>query len=170
MKLLLYEKITFRTRLNNKEVIKRVEDNIEQGKSVEFNFFSFLNKDKTTYYKGEVNNDKFDIKRINFSRYDLQPDINGIIIKDLLGTILTIKLRVSGKAIALLLIGILFTIVVVKSTKNNENDNYDLNSQILFVCLFSFAIYVQIFFSFIYESWKLKKTFQKMFDAEIIEE
>lgn len=170
MKIFLYENITFRTRLNNNEVIKLLEENIEKGKSADFGFFSFLNKDKTTYYKGEVNNDKFDIKRINFHRFDLQPDINGIIIKDLLGTLLTIKLRVSGKAFALLIFGVLFAILAVQTSNKDKLDSHEFTSLVLFVFLFSFAIYIQIVFSFFYESRKLKNAFQKMFDAEIIKE
>lgn len=164
MNYLPYENITYKTRLTEDELIKRLEENTEPKKLLRF---GILGIGKTKTYEGDINRQEFSIQRIIWYRNSFLPRITGTMLSELHGTRIDVKMRLHPwviifswfwcSCVGLVCIGIL--------TQAFDNSVFSL---IPFGMLLFY--YTMTMGAFKFESVPTKKALQKLFDAEMIEE
>lgn len=101
MKFLPTENITYKTRLKEDEIIRRLSDCIEPEKTFRFGIFS---SGSTKSYEGKINGQTFNIKRIISYRNSFLPRINGVIERDFDGLTIKVKMRLHTFVIVFLCI------------------------------------------------------------------
>src|SRR4051812_42037105 len=90
MKFLPIENITYKTKLKTNEVVERLSDVIEPGKTFRLGIFG---NNSTKLYQGDISDLTFDIRRIISYRNSFLPRISGVIQNDFNGTTITVKMR-----------------------------------------------------------------------------
>ena len=164
MKYLPRENITYKTKLNEDEVIKRLLNFIEPEKTFSFGIIS---SGSIKSYEGQINGQTFKIKRIIGYRNSFLPIINGIIEKDYDGeTTIKVKMRLQIFIIVFLfiwcggagLIGIAFL--------TQAFDGSEFNPAILIPFGMLILVYALVMGAFKFESNKSKKDLQSILEAE----
>ena len=79
MKIFPFERINYRTRLSEDEIIKRLNDMVEPEKLL---LFRFLSRKVTKPYEGHINTRKFSIRRKIDYGNSFHPRIKGELQKD----------------------------------------------------------------------------------------
>jgi hypothetical protein len=166
MKFLPTENITYKTRLKEEEVVKRLSDLIEPEKTFRFGIFS---SGASKSYEGQINGQTFVIKRIIGYRNSFLPRINGIIERDFDGMTIKVKMRLNIFVIVFLCIWcggvglgcIAFLIQAFGSSEFNPATLIPFG-MLIFVYLLTMG-------GFKFESNKSKKDLQNIFEADIIE-
>lgn len=164
MSFLPIEKITYKTRLNQDEIFKRLSEIVEPKKILRFGIFR-NNSSKT--YEGEFNTNSFEIQRIISYRNSFLPIINGTIEKEFDGMAIHMKMRLHVFVMIFLCIWcgviLLATIILLSQTFSN----WDLGLFSLIPIGMLLFAYVLTMGAFKYESNKSKKELQNLFEAEI---
>ena len=161
MLLLPIDNFTYKTKLKEDEIIKRLSKLI---KPENISFFS------TNEYAGEIRGETFNINR-NVSTYNgLVPQINGLIKNDIDGAtiIVTMKLKIQV-AIFLYILGIILGLVFLVNTTQALID-WKLNvwSVVSFVMLL--LIYICIMIGFKMESVRSMDDLALLFEADILDD
>ena len=164
MKYLPFENITYHTKLDYKEILSRIGDNIEPLKRFKFTTF-FENKIKP--YEGTVNGNTFFIKRLIAYQNSFLPRVKGKLIDDENGIKVKVKMRlnpfisffVGFWCLALGLASIIGLIVFISKDKFEP---------LVILALFSMTLffYLLITLGFKYESNKTKKYLADLFESE----
>jgi hypothetical protein len=167
MKFLPAENITYKTKLKEEEILKRLSDNVEPEKMFRFGMFF---GGSTKPYEGQINRQEFDIKRIIGYRNSFLPRINGIIERDYDGMTIKVKMRLHVLVIAFLcvwcsFVGLACIIVLIHVLGSSE-----FNPMTLIPFGMLIFVYALTMRSFKYESNKSKRDLQRILEAEIIEE
>lgn len=173
MKYLPFEKITYKTKLSEEEVFRRLSENIELGKNVDNSFLSYFKHSydvNNNYYEGDIDNNSFKVKRIIRYRNSSLPIIIGVLSKDYNSTTIFVIMRIHYLVMLFIIFwcsGILFGL-------------FSMSRYLIEKSEFTFAIFafpVMLLFAYLitllpfkYESRKSIKDLKTMFDAEIIEE
>jgi hypothetical protein len=167
MFLLPFEDITYKTRLKEDEVIKRLSDFIEPPKT---NRFGTLGVGSVRPYEGKIDGEEFTIRRIVEHRNSFLPKINGTIEKDYVGTIVRVKMRIDRFVVVFMVVwlggvGVALTSFVTDAIDNAEFNPsvFVLSGMFLFGCVLALG-------GFKSESIKSKKQLKELFEAEIVEE
>jgi hypothetical protein len=167
MKFLPTENITYKTKLKEDEIIKRLSDNIEPKKTFRGGFFG---SGSSKLYEGQINNHTFDINRIINYRNSFLPRINGIIEKSNEGTTIKVKMRLHAFVIIFLCIwggavGLGCISVLTQAFGGSELDSVTM---IPFGMLI--FMYILTMGGFKSESSRSKKDLQTIFETEIFDE
>jgi len=101
MKIFPFERINYRTRLSEDEIIKRLNHMVEPEKLL---LFRFLSRKLTKPYEGHINTRKFSIRRIIDYGNSFHPRIKGELQKGSNGITINIKMRLNIYAIIFLII------------------------------------------------------------------
>lgn len=166
MKFLPAENITYKTRLNEDEIIKRLSDYIEPEKTF---WLGMFNSSSTKSYEGQIEGQRFNIKRIIKYRNSFLPRINGVIERDLDGLTIKVKMRLHIFVIVFLCIwcGGVGLGCIALLTESLNSSEINLATLIPFGMLM-FA-YLLTMGGFKFESNKSKRDLQTIFEAEIID-
>lgn len=156
MKFLPIEHITYKTKLKEDEVFKRLSDLVEQG--MMFRTISFRGS-STKPYEGVIGGRVFSISRRNSSYV-----IKGIIGKDYDSVIIKVKIRLNIVIMVFMsLVCVTLGLVCVSLLRQSfPPQNLGPFGLLLF-------IYLVIIMGFNSESNKSKKDLQRVFEADIIE-
>jgi len=166
MKFLPTENITYKTRLKEEEIIKRLSECVEPEKTFRFGVFS---SGSIKSYEGKVNARTFDIKRIIGYQNSFLPRINGIIENEYDGLNIRVKMRLHIFVIVFLCfwcggVGLACITDLIQFFGNSE---FNLASFIPFgMLIFAYGLTMG---AFKFESNKSKKDLQRIFEADIIE-
>lgn len=166
MKFLPTENITYRTKLKEEEIVKRLSEIIEPKKTFRL---SILSSDSSKSYEGQINGQTFEIKRIIGYRNSFLPRINGIIERDFNGMTIKVKMRLHILVIVFLFIwcGAVGLGCLASLTRVFGNSEFNLTTLIPFGMLI--FVYLMTMGGFKFESKKSKKDLQTIFEADIIE-
>lgn len=166
MKFLPTENITYKTRLKEDEIIRRLSDCVEPEKTFRFDIFS---SGSTKKYEGQINGHTFKINRIISYRNSFLPRIEGKIERDLDGLIIKVKMRLHIFVIVFLCIwcsGVgLGCIALLRQALNSS----EFNPATLIPFGMLIFVYLLTMGGFKFESNKSKKDLQRIFEADIIE-
>jgi len=165
MNLLPYENLTFRTKLKEDEIIKRLIKLTEPKRALRFGIFT---KSSTKLYEGEIYAKHFHITRIIRYRNSFLPEINGVIQANIYETQINIKMRLSNFAIVFMsfwcLITMLISIIALISAIK-----YDLAKTGVLIPLGMLIFgYLLTMAGFKSESSKSIEDMLKLFEGEII--
>lgn len=160
MKLLPIEHITYRTKLREEEVFKRLSDLVEPG--MMFRTISFRGS-STKLYEGVIDGRRFQISRIKEHR-NSNLVIKGIIEKGYDGLSIKIEMRLNIfiMVFMFLVCGTLGLICISLLRQSFPPQNLGPFGLLLF-------IYVLTIGGFNSESNKSKKDLQRVFEADLIE-
>lgn len=167
MKFLPVENITYKTRLREEEIVKRLSGIIEPEKVVRMNIFS---SSPTKSYQGQINGLTFDITRIIRYRNSFLPMIHGTIERDFDGLKIKVKMRLHTFVIVFLCVwcGGVGIVCIASLSQAFDGSAFDPNMLIPFgMLLFGYLMAIG---GFKFESYKSKKDLQTLFEAEIIED
>jgi hypothetical protein len=166
MKFLPIENITFKTKLKESEIIRRLSDCIEPEKAFRSSIFS---SNSTKPYEGQIKGHSFNIKRIIGYRNSFLPRINGVIERDLDGLTIKVKMRLHTFVIVFLCIwcGGVVPGSLAFLLQSLEDSTFNPATSIPFSMLL--LVYALTMGGFKYESYKSKKDLQAIFEADIIE-
>jgi hypothetical protein len=166
MKFLPLEEITYKTKLNENEIIKRLSDNMEPLKANRFRNFSnrYLKP-----YQGQINGHMFEVKRIITYRNSFLPRINGIISSDPDGTIIKVKMRLHVFIIVFMCCWFSAVIIGCIAAIAYAIDSPKLSPFALIPLIMLIGGYVMTMGGFKSESAKSKKDLQKIFEADTME-
>jgi hypothetical protein len=167
MKFLPAENITYKTKLKEDEILKRLSDNVEPEKIFRFGMFI---SGSTKSYEGQINRQKFDIKRIIGYRNSFLPRINGIIEKDYDGMTIKVKMRLHTFVIVFLCIWCSFVGFGCITVLTQAFGSSEFNPAALIPFGMLIFMYALTMGAFKFESNKSKKDLQRIFEAEITEE
>jgi len=167
MMLLPTENITYKTRLKEEEIIKRLSDIIEPEKPYRFSIFS---SGSTKPYEGQITNQTFDITRIIRYRNSFLPRIKGVIERDYDGIRIKIKMRLHVLVMVFVCLwcsafGPMSIAVVTQSFRN-----LDFNLEDFIPVGMLLFVYAMTMAGFKFESNKSKKDLQGLFEADIVKE
>jgi len=168
MKLLPFENITYKTSLKEDEVIKRLEEKVDQEPGLKFGLVKKKNANK---YHGSIVKQTFDIYRIISYRNSFLPRITGIVENDFDGTSIRVKMRMHVFVNIFLCswFGLIGYGLVLSFIQMNEKPDFDSS---IFITLFGLLLfaYALTLGAFKYESNKSKKDLKQLFEADIVEE
>jgi hypothetical protein len=166
MVFLPYDIITYKTKLERSEIIKRLSEITDQHK-----LFAFARNADFAFmqYKGKITETGFEIVRITSYRNTSKPIIIGTIESKTNSTTIKIKIQMQLYAKLTLLFlsfisGIPCIYVLTQITKESTFDNTEKFPFILLFGLYTFAL---TFFKF--ESWSVQEELQALFEADIID-
>lgn len=165
MKYLPFENITYRTRLDAEEVLKRLNEIIEpvQGFRMPVIFGGGDHKP----YEGSINGMSFKISRIIDHTNSFLPIIEGVVEKDYKGIKVNVKMRLTimDWVVTLIMYGGMMFIATCMFIFNG------INSQLLILIFVGVPIFIygMTQFGFKSESIPAKKYFAKLLEAEIEE-
>ena len=168
MKYLPTENITYKSKLNEEEILKRLSEIIEPEKMFRFDFFK---SGSSKSYEGQIIGHTFDISRIISDRNSFLPRISGVIERDYNGLTIKVKMRLHLFVLVFLCIctvgvGIgCFAAFLTQVINKSE-----LNPVLLAPFGFLAFMYLLTMFGFKTESRRSKKDLQLLFEADIIED
>ena len=167
MKYLPFENITYRTKLDSNEVLKRISEKVEPKKPFRITEIFWENNYKP--YKGIVKGKTFNITRIIQYRNSFLPQIKGNVENDINGTKVNIKMRLHPIVLTFMIIwfsgvgiGFLLTLSILLSNKSFEPMTLIPFGMLIFG-------YALVTGGFKYESIKSKKYFNELFESEFEE-
>jgi hypothetical protein len=166
MKYLPIENITYKTRLNEEELYRRLSNSMEPEKRLRFSFFG---SSSTKTYEGKMSGQTFNMKRIIRYRNSFLPRITGIIEKDFDGLTITVKMRLHILVTVFLCFwctGVGLASVAVLTQVISHSEFYPQTMIPFGMLIFAYVITMG---GFKFESNKSKKDLQALFEADIIE-
>ncbi|MCC7452646.1 MAG: hypothetical protein IT222_00660 [Crocinitomix sp.] len=166
MKYLPSENITYKSKLKEDEIIKRLSETVEPEKLIRFSFFS---KSASKYYEGYVDGQTFSMRRIISYRNSFIPKITGLIEPDFDGTTIRVKMRLHIFVIVFLCIWCGGVGLAFITTLAYSFSNFEFNPATIFLFIMLLFLYTLTMVGFKYESKKSKKHLQDVFQAEIID-
>ncbi len=165
MKYLPFENITYKSKLESEEILKRISEIIEPRKM--FRTIRFFESNNHKPYEGTITGNSFKITRIIGYRNSFLPRIKGIVEKDFNGTNVNVKMRVNTFVIVFMLIwlgGVGIGCLVALTLMFNNKHFEPMTLIPLGMLIFGYALVTG---GFKYESVKSKEYLAKLFDAEI---
>lgn len=100
MKLLPTEDLVYKTKLKEDEVLRRLSNYIELDNAL---IFKMLGSTKS--YRGKIDGQTFNMRRIvRYREHSIIPQITGVVERDIEGTIIRVKMRLSVIGVAILCI------------------------------------------------------------------
>ncbi|WP_340201740.1 hypothetical protein [Ascidiimonas sp. W6] len=165
MKLLPFENIIYRTKLDSEEILKRIGDVIEPYRK--FRIIGIFGISNYEPYQGNINGSSFSVSRIIGYKNSFQPRIKGTIEKDFNGIKVKVKMRLSPFILTFALLWFAFVILSFASilTICIKKGSFE---PIIFIPLgMFFLVYGLTTGGFKYESMKSKEYFAQLFEAEI---
>jgi hypothetical protein len=165
IKYLPFENITYRTKLDSEEIIKRINDSIEAKKT--FRILGIFGNSNHKPYEGNINGNSFNISRIIGYRNSFLPRIKGEIEKGYGSTSINVKMKLHPFVLAFMCVwcggvGLGFIAFLNSSI---EKETFEPTIFIPFgMLIFGYGLTTV---GFKYESIKSKKYLAKLFDAEI---
>ena len=165
MKYLPFENITYQTKLDSEEILKRINEIIEPKKT--FRMTGIFGSSDHKPYEGSVNGNSFSITRIIGYRNSFLPRIKGSIKKDFGKTVVNVKMRLHPFVLVFMFIwcggvGLGFLAFLTSSLEKGTFEPAILIP--LAMLLFGYGLTTG---GFKYESIKSKKYLAELFEAEI---
>ena len=165
MKYLPFENITYHTKLESEEILKRINEIIEPQKT--FRMTGIFGSSNHRPYEGNVNGNSFSMTRIIGYRNSFLPRINGKIEKDFRKTEVNVKMRLHPFVLVFMFVwcggvGFGFLAFLAASIGKGAFDPAILVP--LGMLLFGYGLTTG---GFKYESIKSKKYLAELFEAEI---
>jgi hypothetical protein len=166
MKFLPTEKITYRTKLKEDEIINRLGAYIEPKKTFRFGLFG---SGSTKSYEGQIIGHTFKINRIISYRNSFLPRIEGIIKREFDETTVLVKMRLHIFIIVFLClwcsgVGYLCFTLFPQKIRNS-----DFSLEMLIPIGMLLFVYAVTMAAFKFESRKSKKDLQNIFEANIVD-
>ena len=167
MKYLPFENITYKTKLEPEEILKRLRNHLEPKKM--FRKRGIFKKETYKAYEGTIDGSTFSINRIIAYKNSFAPRINGTITKGINRTEIKVKMRLHPFVYFFMVIWIsflaVFGLVFLNISDNINNPQY-----------FSYLPFGMLLFGYIlatggfkYESIKSKKFFTELFEVDHVE-
>jgi hypothetical protein len=167
MKYLPFENITYRSILDQQEVLKRIEEIIEPPKTLSLSDI-FGNNDHRPY-KGSTTGNSFSMTRIINYKNSFLPRIIGVIEEDHSGTRINVKMRLHKIVFAFMLLWLGVAGIVCLGVFATMFGDQDFAPQSLIpFAMFLFG-YALVTGGFKYESIKSRKYLAELFEAEMDE-
>ena len=167
MKYLPFENITYKTKLDSDEILKRLDEIIEPKKI--FRMTGIFKSSNHKPYQGNVNGNSFDITRIINYNNSFLPRITGNVERDLGNTKINVKMRLHPFVLVFMFIwcgGIGFGFLTLLNS-NIENEKFEPG--ILLPLVMLLLGYGMTTGGFKYESSKTKKYLGELFEAKIMD-
>ncbi|WP_290698807.1 hypothetical protein [Lacinutrix sp.] len=167
MKYLPFENITYKTKLESEEILKRVAGIIEPKKN--FRISGLFGGNNNKPYEGSIGLNSFKINKIIGHQNSFLPRIKGKIVKDFNGTQVNVKMKLSIFVIAFMCVWFGGVIVgcFVGLSSFLDSTSFEPMALIPFgMLIFGYAL---VTVGFKYESVKSKKYFAELFEARIKE-
>lgn len=167
MKFFPSEKITYKTKLKEDEIVNRLSQIMEPEKRIRLHLFQ---KGDSKSYEGKMVGRIFKMTRIIRYRNSFLPIINGTIIPDFDGTTIEVKMRLHpfvAVFIGIWMGGVFLAclLMLIEILRTFQTKGFQPMLLIPFgMLLFG---YVLTMAGFTYESKKTKKDLQRIFEAEI---
>ena len=163
MKYLPFESITYETNLDSKEILKRINEEIEPIKK--FRMSGVFSNYKHKPYEGYINNYSFRMSRIMEYQNSFTPIIKGVIKNNLKGTKINITMELHPFILILMcslpfIIGIIFVI-------SDYVGIFPFGLNALMSLLTTFLVYLIMIIAFKFESRKSKEYLFNLFEAKI---
>ena len=178
MKFLPVENIVYKTNLTEDEVKKRLLENVDSWSDNIFSRYNVIfGNGLTTPYEGKIIGRSFKIKTIGRKKNVFRPTISGIIINDVDGSTILVKMRlhlfmlVFLYLLSMLLMG--FTAIIQALIWFSDvSPKIVISLAFLLIPMFGMflPLYAIIMVIFNYGSRKLKTDLAKIFQADIIKE
>ncbi|GAB3694406.1 hypothetical protein GCM10027592_15280 [Spirosoma flavus] len=166
MILLPYERITYRTRLCESEIITRLLDSVEPKRTFRF---ELLWSSSEKPYQGEIVGNQFTITRIIRYRNSFLPQISGVIQSGFQETTVQVKMGLHPFVIVFLCgwVGFIsmFLTGIWANLFRSENHFNPIALLPLGMIVFAYAITMA---GFKYESNRSRKDLLELFEAEIV--
>jgi hypothetical protein len=165
MKYLPFENITYKTKLDSEEILKRMGNMIEPKK--DFRISGIFGNSNHKPYEGSINGNSFNITRIIGYRNSFLPKIKGTIEKDFNETKVNVKMRLHPFVIAFMFIwfgGVGIGCLAVLIFISNSQDFEPMTLIPFGMLIFGYALVTG---GFKFESIKSKKYLAELFEAEI---
>ncbi len=165
MKYLPFEHIIYKTKLNEEELLLRLESIIEEKKIFRFRLF---NNNESKPYEGQVEGNTFKISRIINYRNSFLPVITGMVEKSFDHSTITVKMRLNLFVLIFLIVW--FSITLFGSFALTIKFLSDMKFDPMYLIPFGMLIfgYLIAILPFKFESKKSKNDFKMLFEAEII--
>jgi hypothetical protein len=161
-----YDNITYKTKLEKSEIIKRLSEITNQHKLIGLAWNADF---AIRHYKGKITKSGFEILRITSYGNSAKPIINGIIESKTDGTTIKIKIQLQlyAKIILLLLCCILGISCIYILTQITKESTFNNTEKFPFILLLGIYAFILTFFKF--ESWSVQEELQALFKAEIMD-
>lgn len=161
------ENITYRTKLNEEEIVKKLGDVLEPEKSIGFDG---LSSGSSPSYYGQIKGRTFYIYRIITYRNTFLPRINGYIESDSDGTTINVKMRLHFFVILFMFfwfsgVGFGFILALKEIIRSSE-----FNPGIVVTIGMLLFGYFGTLLAFKSESYRSKKDLKTIFEADVIKE
>lgn len=167
MKLLPVENITYKTRLKEDELIRRLKVIVEPEETSGFGTYNYGNRKK---YVGEIKGLTFSINRIIYYRNSFLPQIHGSIEKDHEGSVVKVKMNLNVFVFAFLcfcFVAAAIAFIMFLSVASTSSFLKPAPFISFGVLIF---LYLMTMGGFKFESRKAKNDLRTIFEAEISEQ
>lgn len=167
MKYLPIENITYKTRLKEEELIRRLSETIEPKKIFRFGIFG---RNSTKTYEGQIIGKTFKIRRIIRYRNSFLPRIKGIIENDHEGMSIHVKMRLHAFITVFICLwwgGAVFAFIAFLI---QESEKSEISAALFLPLGMLLFAYILTLGGFKFESNKAKNDLKRIFEAEIIKE
>ncbi|HEB62560.1 MAG TPA: hypothetical protein ENI82_05345 [Bacteroidetes bacterium] len=166
-KYLPYEKIVYRSHLDPKEIIRRIEENTEPYKK--FKLFGDFNDGELKYFNGSIEGDSFKLTRIMNYRNSFAPMIKGNVETDENGSKITVKMSLHTIVKIFIYFWVSSVLTAFFSLLSSIFIERKFSPEILLLFGMLVFIFMLMVFGFKYESDKSKKYLAHLFETEIKE-
>jgi hypothetical protein len=165
MPFLPFEKLIYKTKIKEDEVIRRITDFMEPEKTFRFNLFQKTAKP----YEGKINGRSFNLRRLIRYRNSFRPEIEGEISPDLNGTTINVKMRLHKAIIVFLCLWCGFVIYAFFGFLQESRTDPKFAAFLLIPVGMLLFVYILTIAAFSHESSRSKSDLQKLLEAEITE-
>ena len=169
MKYLPFENIIYRTRLDSTEILKRLGESIEIKKTKLISEIRISNYHKP--YEGNIKGSSFFLTRIIWYRNSFLPRIKGVVLDDINGTKIHVRMRIHPFVAVFMFIwfGVLGIMLFIFLISFLSRQNFEAKVMVMGLVPFGMIVvgYALMMGAFKYESIKSKKYLCELFEAEI---
>ena len=166
MKYLPFENITYQTKLDSEEILKRINEIIEPERT--FRLRGIFKKSNSKPYEGSIIGNAFNLTRLIGYKNSFLPRIKGNIEKDFGLTKVHVKMRLHPFVLVFMTIWCVVVSIAFLAFFTVSVGSGVFVSPILIPIGMLMFVYGLTTIAFKYESIKSKKYLAELFDAEII--